>query len=76
MNDHSISMNVHLAHNPKARIDCDTQTCASSPDGYPVLHIGPVAFFPNHDQLVKLRDVIGAYLVDSRAAVVQGESTF
>jgi hypothetical protein len=49
---------------PIARLCTADSTGDSTPDGkpFPVLRVGPVAFFADLDQLAAIRDAIGVYL--------------
>lgn len=55
------SANEHICDQPSCRIDCETQGLTRG-SGYPVLHIGDVAFFPTVDQLRNLHSTVGLWL--------------
>lgn len=62
MSETTVSAGVHLCNFARPTINCETQASAGRPEGYPVLHVGPVAFWPTPDQLRTLRDAINAWL--------------
>jgi hypothetical protein len=53
---------VHLGDEDRPQIDCVTQDTPSRPEGYPVLHVGPVAIFPEIGHLRRIRDAITGWL--------------
>lgn len=62
MSETTVTAGVHLRNFDRAVIDCQTQETPSRPAGYPVLHIGPVAFWPTVGQLREIRDAIDGWL--------------
>ena len=59
-----VSVNYHVREYDDPRIDCENQhgDDVSGEFAYVVLHFGPLTIFPSHKSLVKLRDVVTAYL--------------
>jgi hypothetical protein len=62
MSETTVTTGVHLCNFARPSIDCTTAETPSSPDGYPVLHIGPATIWPTVDQLVAIRAAIDAWL--------------
>lgn len=62
----NMNVSYFVEHESHAEIRCADQCCEGCGE-YPVLHIGGLTIYPTRQQLVKLADVIGAYLDEKGA---------
>jgi hypothetical protein len=61
MSETTMTTGLHLNSFERPTIGCTTSETASRPDGYPVLHLGPVTIWPTVEQLRAIRAAIDGW---------------